>query len=76
MVSAALGQLARDPAGKVKLVSVNAGVSPLVPQRFEAQAIPALLMLRGSRLAARPTGAASLPALRARAGKALARAAR
>jgi thioredoxin-like negative regulator of GroEL len=55
---------------------VNVDVSPLVPQRFEAQAIPALLMLRGSRVAARPTGAASLPALRAWAGKALARAAR
>ena len=65
MVSPALEQLARDLAGQVKLVKVNVNVSPQISQRFEAQAIPTLLVLRGGRVAARQTGAAPLPALRA-----------
>jgi thioredoxin 2 len=65
MVSPALEQLARDLAGKVKLVKVNVDGSPRTSARFEAQAIPTLLMLRGGRVIARQTGAAPLPALRA-----------
>ncbi len=63
MVSPALEQLARDLAGRVKLVDVD--VSPRVSQRFAAQAIPTLLVLRGGQVAARQTGAASPAALRA-----------
>jgi thioredoxin 2 len=58
MVSPALEQLAGDLAGKVKLVKVNVDVSPQVSQRFGAQAIPTLKVLRGGRVAARQTGAA------------------
>jgi thioredoxin 2 len=65
MVSPALEQLARDLAGQVKLVKVNVDDSPQIAQRFDAQAIPTLLLLRGGRVAARQTGAAPLPALRA-----------
>jgi thioredoxin 2 len=72
MVSPALEQLARDLAGKVKLVKVNVDVSPQVSQRFGAQAIPTLLVLRGGRVAARQTGAAPLAALRAWVDNALA----
>ena len=75
MVSPALEQLARDLAGQVKLVKVNVDVSPQISQRFEAQAIPTLLVLRGGRVAARQTGAAPLPALRAWVDNALATAA-
>ena len=64
MVSPALEQLARDLAGQVKLVKVNVNVSPQIWQRFQAQAIPTLLVLRGGRVAARQTGTAPLPALR------------
>jgi thioredoxin 2 len=71
MVSPALEQLARDLAGQVKLVKVNVDVSPQTSQRFEAMAIPTLLVLRGGRVAARQTGAAPLPALRAWVDKAL-----
>jgi thiol-disulfide isomerase/thioredoxin len=46
MVSPALEQLARDLAGKVKLVKVNAGTSPQISQRSGAQAIPTLLVPR------------------------------
>ena len=72
MVSPALEQLARDLAGQVKLVKVNVDVSPRLSQRFGAQAIPTLLVLRGGQVAARQTGAAPLAALRAWVDKALA----
>jgi len=65
MVSPALEQLARDLAGQVKLVKVNVDDSPQLSQRFGAQAIPTLLVLRHGQVVARQTGAAPLPALRA-----------
>jgi len=46
--------------------------SPQISQRFGAQAIPALLVLRGGQVAARQTGAAPLAALRSRVENALA----
>jgi thioredoxin 2 len=64
MVSPALEQLARDFAGRVKLVKVNVDVSPQISRRFDAQAIPTLLVLRAGQVAARQTGAAPLAALR------------
>jgi thioredoxin 2 len=76
MVSPALEQLARDLAGRVKLVKVNVDVSPQLSQRFGAQAIPTLLVLRGGQVVARQTGAAPLAALRAWVDKALATPAR
>jgi len=64
MVSPALEQLARDLAGKVKLVKVNVDTSPQISQRFGAQAIPTLLVLRRGQVIARQTGAVPLAALR------------
>jgi thioredoxin 2 len=64
MVSPALEQLAKDLAGRVKLVKVDVDASPQVSQRFGVQAIPTLLLMRGGQVAARQTGAAPLPALR------------
>jgi len=64
MVSPALEQLARDLAGQLKLVKVNVDVSPQVSRRFDAQAIPTLLVLRDGKVVARQTGAAPLAALR------------
>ena len=75
MVSPALEQLARDLAGRVKLVKVNVDAFAADLAAFDAQAISALLVLRGGRAAARQTGAAPLAALRAWAGTALATAA-
>ena len=71
-VSPALEQLARDLAGRVKLVKVNVDTAPQIAQRFGAQAIPTLLVLRGGQVAARHTGAAPLAALRSWAENALA----
>ena len=70
MVSPALEQLARDLAGKVKLVKVNVDTS--ISQRFGAQAIPTLLVLRRGQVIARQTGAVPLAALRTWADNALA----
>jgi thioredoxin 2 len=75
MVSPALEKLASDLAGQVKLVKVNVDDSPRIAQRFDAQAIPTLLLLRGGRVVSRQTGAAPLPALRSWVDKALATAA-
>ena len=75
MVSPALEQLARDLAGQVKLVKVNVDDSPQLAQRFEAQAIPTLLMLRDGRVVSRQIGALPPPALRSWAENALAGAA-
>jgi thioredoxin 2 len=55
---------------------VNVDTSRQVSQRFGAQAIPTLLVLRDGQVTARQTGAAPLAALRTWADNALARAAR
>jgi thioredoxin 2 len=65
MVSPALEQVAADLAGRIKLVKVNVDESPRLQQRFGVQAIPTLLLLRDGQVAARQTGAAPAPALRA-----------
>jgi thioredoxin 2 len=70
MVSPALEQLARDLAGKVKLVKVNVDISPQIWQRFRGQAIPALLVFRHGQVAARQTGAVPLATLRTWVGNA------
>jgi thioredoxin 2 len=72
MVSPALEQLAREYAGRVKLVKVNVDESPRLSQRFSVQAVPTLLVLNGGRVISRQTGAAPVPALRAWVDKALA----
>ena len=63
-VSPALEQLARDLAGRVKLVKVNVDEAPKLQQRFAVQAIPTLMLLRRGELIARQAGAMPLPMLR------------
>jgi hypothetical protein len=46
-----LEPLARDLAGKVKLVKMNVDTSPQISQRFAVQAIPTLLVLRHGQVA-------------------------
>lgn len=64
MVSPVLEQLARNFAGRVKLVKVNVDDSPQLSRRFNVEAIPTLLMLNGGRVLARQTGAAPEPVLK------------
>ncbi|MFE7775279.1 thioredoxin [Streptomyces sp. NPDC057445] len=64
MVSPALEQVARELAGKVKLVKVDIDQSPRLAQRFQVQAVPTLLLLDKGEVIARQAGAAPAPALR------------
>ena len=64
MVSPALEQLARDFAGKVKLVKVNVDDAPGIASRFAVQGVPTLLVTDRGEIAARQTGAAPAPVLR------------
>jgi thioredoxin 2 len=64
-VSPVLEQLAGEFAGRLKLVKVNVDESPNLSRRFDAQAIPTLVLLDGGKVIARQVGAAPPPALRA-----------
>jgi thioredoxin 2 len=72
MVSPALERVARELAGKVKLVKVDVDAAPKTSARFTVQAVPTLLVMRGSEVVARQAGAAPAPALRAWVEQALA----
>jgi len=64
MVSPALEQLATERAGVIKLVKVDVDRAPALGQRFQIQAVPTLLVLRGEEVAARQAGAAPVAVLR------------
>jgi thioredoxin 2 len=64
MVSPALEALARDLAGRIKLVKVNVDEAPNVAQRFAVHGIPTLVLLKGKDELARQMGAAPEHALR------------
>ncbi len=72
MVSPALEQVAKEYAGRVKLVKVDVDQSPRLSQRFSVQAVPTLLVLRGGEVVSRQAGAAPVPALRSWVDRALA----
>jgi thioredoxin 2 len=65
MVSPALERLAREMAGRIKLVKVNVDSAPRVAARFAVQGIPTLLLMRRGEVTSRQTGAQPEPALRA-----------
>ncbi|AUY48360.1 thioredoxin [Streptomyces sp. CB01881] len=71
MVSPALEQVAKDLAGRIKLVKVDIDKSPALARRFEVQAVPTLLILDHGRPVARQTGAAPANALRRWVGESL-----
>jgi len=64
MVSPALEQLATERVGVIKLVKVDVDGAPALGQRFQIQAVPTLLVLRGGEVAARQAGAAPVAVLR------------
>ena len=64
-VSPVLEQLAGELAGRLKLVKVNVDESPNLSRRFDAQAIPTLVLLQGGDVIAKQVGAAPAAALRA-----------
>ena len=64
MVSPALEQIAREYAGRVKLVKVNVDETPKLSERFEVRAVPTLLLMQRGQTVARQAGAAPVHALR------------
>ncbi|MGT2460964.1 thioredoxin [Sinomonas atrocyanea] len=73
MVSPVLDQLARERAGKVKLVKVDIDHAPGLARRFGIQAVPTLLVIVGGKVVAERAGAAPAAALRSWLDGALAR---
>lgn len=73
MVSPALEQLARDFAGRVKLVKVDVDQAPGLQARFGIRAVPTLMVLRGLRVVTSQAGALPAPALRSWLEQALAK---
>lgn len=61
----ALEQLARDRAGRLKIVKINVDQSPQIAERFGVQGIPLLVLTRDGQELARQAGAAPLPRLQA-----------
>jgi thioredoxin 2 len=72
-VTPALEQVARDLAGRVKLVKVDIDRAPKTQARFEVMAVPTLLLLRDGSAIVRKSGAAPAAALREWVEQALAR---
>jgi thioredoxin 2 len=64
MVSPTLERLARDMAGRIKLVKVNVDEAPNLARRFSVQGIPTLLVMVNGQEKARQTGAAPEHVLR------------
>ncbi|MCU1656937.1 MAG: thioredoxin [Pseudonocardiales bacterium] len=64
MVSPALERVARDMAGRVKLVKVDVDQAPNLSRRFAVQAVPTLMVLRNGEVIARQAGAAPADVIR------------
>lgn len=63
-VSPVLEQVAREMAGRLKLVKVDLDVNPALARRLDVQAVPTLLLFDRGEVIARRTGAAPAPVLR------------
>jgi thioredoxin 2 len=61
-----LEELSREFAGRLKVVKVNVDENPILSQRFQATAIPTLVVLKGGRVVDRIQGAMSKPDLTVR----------
>jgi thioredoxin 2 len=61
----AIERLAASLAGRIKLVQVNVNNSPKLQHRFNIEAVPTLMVLRGQRVTAFRAGAPPEPSLRA-----------
>jgi thioredoxin 2 len=73
LVAPVLDQLARDFAGRLKVVKVNIDENPQLAARYRVQSIPALLVFRDGQLRDTVVGALPKPALLERLAPHLAR---
>ncbi|WP_420810882.1 thioredoxin [Deinococcus ficus] len=58
VIGPVLEQIARDHAGRVRIVKVNVDENPRTPSEFGVQGIPTLIIFRDGQLADRIVGAA------------------
>jgi len=65
-VSPILEELARDFAGRLKIVKVNVDENPMLAQQFDAGSIPTLMVLKSGRVVDRIVGAMPKPDLTVR----------
>jgi len=65
-VSPILEDLAREYAGRLKVVKVNVDENPVLTQRFQAFSIPTMVVLKGGRQVDRIVGAMPKPQLAVR----------
>ena len=72
MISPVLEELAASHAGRLKVVKVDVDANPQVAQRYGAQSIPLLVVLRDGAEVVRIVGALPRQALEARLGPILA----
>ena len=63
VMAPALEQLARERAGRLKVVKLNVDAHPAIAERYHVQGIPLLVLTRDGNELARLTGAAPLPRL-------------
>jgi thioredoxin 2 len=66
MVAPVLEQLARENAGRLKVVKVNTDENQELAAQFQARSIPLLVVMKGGREVDRIVGALPKPALAAR----------
>ena len=65
-VSPILEELARDFAGRLKIVKVNVDENPMLAKQFDARSIPTLMVLKSGRVVDRIVGAMPKPDLTVR----------
>ena len=71
MVAPVLEQLSKEYAGKIKVVKVNVDKAPRTANRFKAQSIPTLVLLRNGAPVDRMIGAQPKQVLASHIDKAL-----
>jgi len=69
-----LEQLAKEHAGRLKVVKVNVDENPALSQRFDARSIPTMLILKDGQVVDRVVGAMPKPQLESRLSPYLAKA--
>jgi thioredoxin 1 len=66
IVEPTVEKLAKEQAGRLRVVKVNADENPVLVQRYGIQGIPTMLVVKNGQIAARWTGALPEPAIRSK----------
>ncbi|HTO92433.1 MAG TPA: thioredoxin [Candidatus Sulfotelmatobacter sp.] len=63
MIAPALEEIARDHAGKLKVVKLDVDENPDISERYMVQSIPTLILFKGGQMVERVIGALPKPML-------------